>query len=288
MAKHLVAAAEFLEEDPERALAHANAARKHGARLAVVRETIGYAAYAAGNYEQALGELRAARRLNGSNEYLPVLADCERGLGRPERALELASSKEGKTLDKAGQIELRIVEAGARRDLGEPEAALRALTIPDLESKSTAEWVARLRYTYADTLESLGRTEEAAAWFARAAVADEDDLTDAADRHAALTTTTPAPESVDDVADPASAASSADDTIADDRTDVADDGAAEGSPAASTSAGAEAESIDKADAVDDGDGADDASTDEQDRAVPPIALFSHPDPDPLRPDAESS
>ena len=187
VAKHLVAAAEFLDEDPERALAHASAARKYGARLAVVRETVGYAAYAAGNYEQALGELRAARRLNGSHDYLPVLADCERGLGRPERALELTSSKEGKTLDKAGQIELRIVEAGARRDLGEPEAALRALTISDLESKSTAPWVARLRYTYADTLAALNRLDEAATWFARAAVADEEGQTDAADRHAALT-----------------------------------------------------------------------------------------------------
>lgn len=179
-------AGQLIDEEPDAALEHAMAARQEGARLAVVREAVGFAAYAAGKYESALAEFRAARRLNGSPDYLPVMADCERGLGRPERALELAASAEAGKLDAAGRIELRIVEAGARRDLGEPKAALRVLEQPELRSSDQVPWVARLRYAYADTLLELGRPAEAAEWFARAEIADVDGETDAGDRRAEL------------------------------------------------------------------------------------------------------
>lgn len=186
VAKHLVAAGQLLDEDPDAALEHALAARHEGARLAVVREAVGFAAYVAGRYETALAELRAARRLNGSPEYTAVMADSERGLGRPERALELAASPEAAKLDVPGRVELRIVEAGARRDLGETAAALSVLDLPELHSKEPTSWVARLRYAYADTLEALGRTTEAADWFARAELADNEGETDAAERRALL------------------------------------------------------------------------------------------------------
>lgn len=186
VAKHLVAAGHLLDEEPEVALEHAMAARHEGARLAVVREAVGLAAYFAARYETALAELRAARRLNGSAEYTPIMADCERGLGRPERALELAAGPDAAKLDEAGRTELRIVEAGARRDLGEPAAALSVLDVPELGSKQQTSGVARLRYAYADTLEALDRTAEAADWFARAELADVEGETDAADRRAAL------------------------------------------------------------------------------------------------------
>ena len=45
-----------------------------------------------------------------------------------------------------------------------------------------AEWAARLRYAYADALLAAGRREEAREWFARAAAADPEDLTDANER----------------------------------------------------------------------------------------------------------
>lgn len=186
VAKHLVMAGQLIDDEPETALEHALAARQEGARLAVVREAVGFAAYAAGKYESALAEFRAARRLNGSPDYLPVMADCERGLGRPERAIELASSAEAAKLDAASQIELRIVEAGARRDLGEPKVALRVLELPELRSTEEAPWVARLRYAYADTLLELGRQAEAAEWFARAELADVEGDTDAGERRLEL------------------------------------------------------------------------------------------------------
>lgn len=148
----------------------------------MVREAVGVAAYAAGEYGTALTELRAAGRISGSSEYLPMIADCERGLGRPERALALASSPEAATLDRAGKVELLIVAAGARRDLGQPEAAVLTLQVPALNSSTGGEWLARLRYAYADALAEVGRLAEARTWFVRAAQADPDGTTDATER----------------------------------------------------------------------------------------------------------
>ncbi len=171
---HLAAANYFFESDPERAWEHAVAARKRGGRLGVVRETAGLAAYATGRYADALAELRTARRITGSNEYLPVMADSERGLGRPERALELARSQEARTLDTDGRIELKIVESGARADLGEFDAAVVVLQIPELESSRRSPSLARLRFAYSEALKQAKRHAEADSWRTRAIAEDVD------------------------------------------------------------------------------------------------------------------
>jgi len=168
VARHLVMVAELLDDDPETAWEHALAARGRGARIAAVREAAGLAAYRTGRYAQALAELRTWRRLTGSSLHLAVMADCERGLGRPERALALVASPETGGLDLAERIELLIVAAGARQDLGQPDAAVLALQVPELESRADAPSVARLRSAYADALAVVGRSEEAAVWAARA------------------------------------------------------------------------------------------------------------------------
>lgn len=168
VARHLVMVGELLDDDPEAAWEHALAARGRGARIAAVREAAGLAAYRTGRYAQALAELRTWRRLTGSSLHLPVMADCERGLGRPERALALVASPEARSLGVDERIELLIVAAGARRDLGQLDAAVLALQVPELESRSTQPWVARLRSAYADALAAAGRTEEATTWAARA------------------------------------------------------------------------------------------------------------------------
>jgi hypothetical protein len=191
-------ATRLLSTDPQAALAHASAARSRGSRVGVVREAAGVAAYAAGDYSQALSELRTARRLTGQDDYLPMMADCERGLGRPERALDIAASDDAKRLDKAGQIEMTIVAAGARRDMGDAQAAVVELQIPELRARVRADWVPRLRYAYADALEAVGRKEEALAWFLRALDADSDEQTDAADRVARLSGTAESEEGLDD------------------------------------------------------------------------------------------
>ncbi|MFG2001072.1 hypothetical protein ACGFNU_18195 [Spirillospora sp. NPDC048911] len=187
VARRLVMAGRLAEEDPEAAYKHAREARRLASRVGLVREAAGLAAYRAGEWAEALAELRAARRLStGDDAYLPVMADCERGLGRPERALDLIKSAEAKNLDQTGRIELRIVESGARRDLGQYDAAVVTLQIPELKDRRLRPWSARLFYAYADALAEAGRMEDASDWFARAAAADRDDETDAAERYAEI------------------------------------------------------------------------------------------------------
>jgi tetratricopeptide (TPR) repeat protein len=185
VARHLVMAGRLLDEDPQTAYAHTLAARRRANRIGVVREAAGIAAYRAERYADALSELRAARRMTGSAEYLPMMADCERGLGRPLRALDLAADPAVTGLDTASRIEMLIVAAGARRDLGQHSAAAALLQVPELRASGHDEWVVRLRYAFADALEAAGRAAEARRWFARAAEADVEGDTDAAERAAA-------------------------------------------------------------------------------------------------------
>ncbi|GAA2022144.1 hypothetical protein [Nocardiopsis rhodophaea] len=184
--RHLVMAGRLLDEDPELAYQHAVYARRKASRLGVVREAAGVAAYSVGNWQEALSDLRAARRMTGSNSFLAVMADCERGLGRPERALEISRSPEAEHLDDAERVELRIVAAGARRDLGEMEAALVELQIPELKERRARPYIARLFYAHADVLQELGRDAEAREYFARASAVDQEGVTDADERLAAL------------------------------------------------------------------------------------------------------
>lgn len=186
VARHLAAAGMLVDEDPETAYQHTLAARARASRLAVVREATGEAAYAAGHYAEALAELRAAKRMNGATDYLPIMADCHRALGHPEQALKLAKSPSVVNFSPEAKAEMTIVEAGARRDLGQLDAALRTLELAPLNSKSRSSWVVRLRYAYADTLEAAGRENDALAWFHRTQAIDSDEITDAAERAEAL------------------------------------------------------------------------------------------------------
>ena len=175
--RYLVAAE--LASDPEQAYRYAQAARHYAARIGVVREVSGIAAYKTARWTEALAELRAARRLTGRNDYLALMADAERGLGRLDRALEVVHSPEAKRLPRAAQIELRIVESGIRRDQGLADAAVLALQVPELTDGKLRPWSARLFYAYGDALLAAGRREAAREAFSRAVVADEDEQTDA-------------------------------------------------------------------------------------------------------------
>jgi tetratricopeptide (TPR) repeat protein len=171
-----------IEEDQATAYRHALAARQLAARVGVVRETCGVAAYQAGDWAEALTELRAARRLTGRKSYLPLMADCERALGRLDRALDLVAGPDARGVDRATAIELRIVESGIRRDQGLPDAAVAVLQVPELTDGRTRTGSARLFYAYADALLEAGREDEARDWFGRAAAADADGETDATER----------------------------------------------------------------------------------------------------------
>ncbi|TCB90504.1 Replicase polyprotein 1ab [Micromonospora zingiberis] len=182
MARHLVATGQLIDEDPAEALAHAMAARRLASRISAVREAVGLAAYHAGEWQTAIAELRTYHRMSGLQSHLAVVADCERALGRPERAIDLFRGADQEKLDRAVAIELLIVAAGARGDLGQRDAAVAMLQVRELTADTAEPWTARLRYAYADALLAVGRRAEAREWFSRAAEVDADAETDAAER----------------------------------------------------------------------------------------------------------
>jgi tetratricopeptide (TPR) repeat protein len=192
--RHLAAAGMLMDEDPELALQHARYVRAKAVRVGLVREAVGLTAYHAGEWAEALSELRAARRMSNGPGHIAVMADCERALGRPERALELAREGKSMALPEGEAIELRIVAAGARRDMGQLDAAVVALQGPELDPERHDPWSARLFYAYADNLAASDRTEEAIRWFLNAAQADDDGETDAAERAIELSTVAGAEE----------------------------------------------------------------------------------------------
>ncbi|WP_261557818.1 tetratricopeptide repeat protein [Frankia tisae] len=196
IARHLVATALLLDDDPVAALAHARAAADRVPRLPAVREAVGIAAYHAGEYAAALVELRAARRMDGSGHNLPLMADSERGLGRPERAVAYLRDPQVDELDPAARAEMLIVISGARRDLDQPEAAVVLLRDLATAKGAPAPWAPRLWYAYAEALLAVGRREEAARWFTSAAALDDGE-TDAAARAYEITTGRPMPEPED-------------------------------------------------------------------------------------------
>lgn len=182
VARHLVMVAALLEADElDAALAHAETAVRRAGRVPAAREALGMVAYRRGDYARALTEFRTVRRLSGSSHLLPLMVDCERGLGRHGRALDLAASPEAATLAEPERVELAIVVSGVRRDLGQDDAALLALQVPALRRGPRAG-VYRLHYAYADALAQLGRTDEAREWFVKAVEGDTENETDAVER----------------------------------------------------------------------------------------------------------
>jgi tetratricopeptide (TPR) repeat protein len=157
VAAHLLVAGQLIDDDPELAYAHAEAARRRAARLPIVREAAAETAYAAGRYDVALSEFRALRRMTGVDDYLPVMADCERALGRPGAALKLAKQARSLTLDPSLRAEISASDRP-----GFPRQA-----------------AARLRFAYADALARNGSAELSREWFAAAAKLDPEQETDA-------------------------------------------------------------------------------------------------------------
>lgn len=162
VARHLVMAGSLLDVDAEEAYLHAKAAVSRAGRIAAVREACALAAYGCGKYSEALREVRAARRLSGSDSLRAIEADCERGLGKPEKALEIIAETDISGFELSDLVELVIVQAGARHDLGESDAALLLLD-QFLENHPLEDPVmlARILSYKTDLLRELGRDEEA-------------------------------------------------------------------------------------------------------------------------------
>jgi tetratricopeptide (TPR) repeat protein len=173
VAQHLVMAARLIESDAPLAHQHAISAARRAGRIGVVRETLAITAYAVGDYALALRELRTYRRITGRNDQLPMMVDSERGLGRPEKALEEGRSVARSSLAVPVQVELAIAMSGARLDLGQKDAALEELRIPQLDPNTAFEYSPALFDAYAAVLEELGRDAEAEEWYERSERASE-------------------------------------------------------------------------------------------------------------------
>ena len=182
VARHLVMAGRLMDSDPELAHQHTQHARTLAGRVAVIREAAGYAAYEAGHYDVALNEFRTARRIGGRSDFLAVMADCERGVGRPEKALALAEDPDAARLPVDARAELAIVAAGALRDLDRSAEALELLRRALPKRAQGEQWVARVQYALGDVLAERGDTAEAVAAFAAAEAGDREGSLDAGDR----------------------------------------------------------------------------------------------------------
>lgn len=173
VARHLVMAGRLIDDDPQRAHEHALAASRRAGRIAVVRESVAITAYATGDYALALRELRTYRRISGNEDQIALMVDSERGVGRPDRAIEVGRAVDRNTLPVAVRVSLAIALSGARLDLGETERALAELDIPELDPDRAFEWSPALFAARAAVLEELGRDDEAAEWARRADIAAE-------------------------------------------------------------------------------------------------------------------
>ncbi|PCE14294.1 hypothetical protein AUC47_06415 [Microbacterium sp. SZ1] len=173
MARHLAMASRLIDEDPALAHQHALAASRRAGRIAIVRETLGITAYANEDFALALRELRTYRRISGKDDQIALMVDSERGIGRPDRALETGRAVDRSALTTPVRVALAIAMSGARLDQGDLELALGELEIPELDPDRAFEWSPALFSARAAVLEDLGRTEEAAFWAHRAEVAAE-------------------------------------------------------------------------------------------------------------------
>ncbi len=173
VARHLAMAARLIDDDPALAHEHALAASRRAGRIPVARETVAITAYALGDYALALRELRTYRRISGRDDQIALMVDCERGVGRPDRALEVGRAVDRSSLPAAVRAELAIAMSGARLDLGQPDRALLELDVPEANPDRAFEWSPALFAARATVLEDLGRTDEADQWRHRALVAEE-------------------------------------------------------------------------------------------------------------------
>lgn len=163
----------LIDTDPELAHQHALSASRRAGRIPVTRETLAVTAYRLGDFALALRELRTHRRLTGSQGHLALMVDCERGLGRPEKAIETGLQADVKALGTEDRVQLAIAMSGARLDLGQKQQALFELEIPELDPRKAYSWSPDLFAAYAAVLEDLGRDREARQWQDRSTHAAE-------------------------------------------------------------------------------------------------------------------
>lgn len=160
---HILAAYTLEESNPELALEHAKWVARQASRIDFARETLAFVAYRQGDYKLALREFRTAFRMNGFLDYLPFIADCERGVGEPKKAIEVAVSDDARYLRGEAKAEMFLVYAGALGDLKMWNKAIEIVHTLGRSKGLAGEY--RMRAVQAEQyfLEEAGRTDEAIA-----------------------------------------------------------------------------------------------------------------------------
>lgn len=175
------AASAFVEGDYAEAIKLGEQAKHIALRSIAARELLGLAYYRAGKWNEAARELAAFRRLSGSTEQNPVIADCYRALGKPEKAVDVVAEIHRRNVDESVVYEGAIVAAGALADLDRIDDAIAQLERLELRPENAQDHHLRAWYFLGDLLERKGRFTQAREWFDAVATADPE-LTDATDR----------------------------------------------------------------------------------------------------------
>jgi tetratricopeptide (TPR) repeat protein len=175
------AAGAFAAERFEEAIRLGEQSKHMALRAASVRELLGLAYYRSGRWQEAARERAAFRRITGTTEQNPVLADCYRAMGKPQRALELCDEIDPARVAPEIVYEGAIVAAGALAEMGRLDEAIQRLERLQLRPKVAEPQHLRAWYVLADLLERRARFTQAREWFEAIAAVDPD-MTDAPER----------------------------------------------------------------------------------------------------------
>jgi tetratricopeptide (TPR) repeat protein len=153
--------------------------------VAAAHEVVGLAAYRAGRWKQAVGELEAAQRLHPAVELLPVLADGYRALRRWNDVARVWADLRAASPAQEILAEGRIVAAGAEADRGDLQGAIRTMAKAKQMPRRVRDHHLRQWYVLGDLYDRAGDPLEAAHWFDLVARHDAE-FVDVADRLRAL------------------------------------------------------------------------------------------------------
>lgn len=142
------------------AVKHARQAKSLAPQDATVRETLGLAAYRVGDWDTALAELRAYRRMAGDQQHLPIEMDVHRALGRDRDVEKIWETLPDADVHPAVWKEGKVVYGSYLLDQGKPQQAWD-LTGPDRVGPNAHEADLRVWYVAARAAAMIGETETA-------------------------------------------------------------------------------------------------------------------------------
>ena len=117
----------FADERYTAALNDLRKAKNLAPRSSTTRELLGLSAYRAGQWEEALRELRTFRRITGDLIHYPIEMDCLRALHRADDVTRAWERLEDQELSPTVNHEARVVYASFLLDQGRPRDAWQVI-----------------------------------------------------------------------------------------------------------------------------------------------------------------